>query len=82
MKNEKLFEVILAPTDMLEKELENVLGGDCPRNICGINYGACSINDCETNTDNCGHNTCVINIVCLPGYTWNGCRCVPVDDFE
>lgn len=35
-EKKKLFEVILSPSDMLEKELENVLGG----------AGSCSIDEC------------------------------------
>ena len=47
-KKEKLFEVILSPTDMLEKELEDVLGG----------MSACVANNCKTNTAECEMNTC------------------------
>lgn len=81
MKNEKLFEVILAPTDMLEKELESVFGGACGQNHCGQNMGDCDVNGCERNDGDCGYNACGINIICPPGYTWNGCECVPVDEF-
>ena len=76
-KKEQLFEVILPPTDMLEKELEDVLGGIMPS--CGVfhcdNYGSggystyCKGFSCE-------------QFGCPPGYIWKGCDCVPIPPYD
>lgn len=73
MKNEKLFEVILTPTDMLEKELESVFGGAYGINGYRQNTGNCNINDCQRNSK---------PKLCPLKYTWNRCECVPVDIFK
>lgn len=91
-KEEKSFEVILAPTDMLEKELEGVLGGAvCQKNACSANTGECVVNQCVANTFDCGENNCEINCnafspscssntkACPPGYILVGCDCAPIN---
>lgn len=81
---EKLFEVILSPVDMLEKELVHVLGGmgDCSLDECIKNQGDCDVNKCSGNyTGWCDRNTCKENgVSCPPGYRWSAseCKCVPV----
>lgn len=68
-KNEKSFEVILSPTDMLERELEGVLGG-CFNYDCG-NFGCVMFDDCS-------FFDCKIHGNCPPGYIWDAvkCKCV------
>ena len=73
-KKERLFEVILPPTDMLEKELEDVLGGIMP--FCGV-FQCGNYSSCGQNTE-CNGFTC-LNFGCPPGYIWAGCDCVPVE---
>lgn len=79
-KQTKLFEVILPPTDMLEKELEDVLGGMgfCRVDECIMNFGDCGYNHCERNYAGCNDNGCNRN--CPEGYRWGGdsCGCIPI----
>lgn len=91
MDKKQQFEVILAPIDMLEQELEGVLGGGCTSNDCGTNGVTCSGNTCKTNNGTCGSNICTYNLgqckdntcsqngPCDPGYIWDGCKCVPAE---
>lgn len=87
-ENRKLFEVILAPSDRLEKELEEVLGGmgSCNEDGCTTNSGNCNVNMCSRNgQDWCDNNTCSCNkIVCPPGYILgpDGCHCIPAPEQE
>ena len=79
-KQTKLFEVILPPANMLEKELEDVLGGmgACGLNKCSVNFGDCNQNTCKMNGISCIINEC--DILCPEGYRWDGdCGCVPVE---
>ena len=78
--DEKLFEVILAPIDMLEKELEDVLGGmgDCGSNKCHVNTANCIDSECNVHLVNCSYNRCG-TFTCPPGYTLVNCECVPVE---
>lgn len=69
-EKKKLFEVILSPSDMLEKELENILGGAVD----------CIIQNCNTNCEpNCYINRGTHD--CPPGMIWNPvlCTCVPME---
>jgi len=81
-QDEKSFEVILAPVDMLEKELEGVLGGVCTTNNCGHNDGNCMENYCSCNSEDCATNNCGTNRICPPGFVLVGCDCMPIDMIE
>lgn len=84
-EKKKLFEVILSPSDMLEKELENVLGGMgiCSVDKCEVNNGDCKVNYCKENFNPwCDSNSCIKNqYPCPPGTRWdpNTCSCVPIE---
>ena len=83
-EKKKLFEVILSPSDMLEKELEHVLGGmgSCNVDKCTENQGDCDLNACSGNYEDwCRKNECTENgVACPPGYRWSAseCKCVPI----
>ena len=74
-QKEQLFEVILPPTDMLEKELSDVLGGL---------MAPCNNNECDVykSPEPCNNNTCrVYEMECPPGLIWDPtvCDCVPIE---
>lgn len=71
-KKEMSFEVILSPTDILEKELEEVVGG-CFNYDCG-SFGC-------TMYDDCTFFDCNVYGNCPVGMIWDArmCKCVPVE---